>query len=56
MSKLSKRYPNIDVNIRDDDGNTPLLWAVKEGRSSIQVVEALLHFGPDVDAQNDMDE
>lgn len=46
-------HPKIDVNLRDDDGRTPLILAAERGR--VAVVEALLAVkGLDVGARDSM--
>ena len=37
-----------NVNLADDDGKTPLMWACEEGR--LDIVRALIHAGTDVNA------
>ena len=50
MVRLLLRQRNIDINIQDDDGYTPLHYAVNQNReevknySQIEVTQLRLHF------------
>ena len=42
--------PNVDINALDEDGNTPLMQAAREGHD--QVVEALIIAKANINARN----
>lgn len=47
---LLKKYPHIDVNAKDAEGETPLHAAIKKG--SILAIDRLLKAGADLNVQN----
>jgi len=41
----------VDIDVRDDDGQTPLMWAATKNRNP-KVLEALIHAGADANARD----
>ena len=49
---LLLRQPHIDINLQDQDGNTPLLLAISAGSGMQGFVQLIIEAGPDTELRN----